>query len=841
MIIKSPFKGWVKPLSESSDAAFAQELMGKGVAIEPLDNELYAPCDGVVINVAPTGHSVILKTQSDDEILIHIGIDTVGLKGAGFKAHVTLGDKVKIGDKLITFDMDFVGENVPSLLTPIIVMDPQADLKILKMNCQIAVGDALFEIGKVDNNKKKFGDKGVDVNIDGAIARQTLALSLVHGIHARPAGSIAQLARKFASEITINANQKTARANSIVALISLNAKPGDEIEIIAKGNDAETALSSMIELITSGIKEDSEELKPPSKQTNPKSQNQNYLYGVSASSGYAIAEAYIFGETEGSFDENGKGYKQERVNLTNAINAVINNLEANAKSFKGPAKTIALAHIEILQDPEINDVADKLLQDGLSAPAAWRKSSRQQEDVFKASESPRVRERASDLRDLERQIINAICGTSASNNKIPDDKEIILIADDLLPSQFLGLNHKNIKAICTKFGGPTAHVGILSASFGIPMIVAIGDKLSNIENAQLIIANADEGFLIPKPTNEDINAAHKIIDANQSKAELEAKNAKIDCVMADGTRIEVFANLASTEEASKAVENGAEGCGLLRTEFLFMERDTAPSEDEQIEALSAIAKSLDGRPLIVRTLDIGGDKPISYLPFPKEENPALGMRGIRYQLENLDIFKTQIRAIIKSVPQAQCRIMLPMIIDVLEFRAARKIIDEVALECGVKSKISVGVMVETPSAALMAGNLANEADFLSVGSNDLTQYTLAIDRGNPQLASRADSLHPAVLNLIAIAAQGAKTNNKWIGVCGGVASIPLAIPILIGLGITELSVPIAMIRQIKTRVRELQMQECVAIAQLALKATTADEVRQVLANGNLGEVGHETI
>ena len=837
MIIKSPFKGWVRPLSETSDAAFAQELMGKGVAIEPLDNQLYAPCDGVVTNVAPTGHSIILKTQTGDEILIHIGIDTVGLKGAGFNTHVTIGDNVKTGEKLITFDMDFVGENAPSLITPIIVMDPQAKLKNIKTNCQIAAGDALFEFEN-STSENTTGEK--ILNQDNAVSEK-LVLSLPHGIHARPAGTIAQLARQFKSEITIQTNQKAARANSIVALISLNAKNGDEIEIIANGVDSPKALSAMIELIKHGITEDSEELQHASHQEKPKNQNPKFLYGVSAASGYAIGEAFVFGEIENVFDENGKGYQNERENLTSAINTVINQLEANVKSYKGPAKTIALAHIEILQDPELNETADKYLNNGLSAPAAWRKSSRLQEDAFKASESQKVRERASDLRDLEHQIIHALCGETTKAAKIPDDKEIILIADDLLPSQFLGLNHKNIKAICTKFGGPTAHVGILSASFGIPMLVAIGDKLSNIANSQLIIVNTDEGFLNPSPTKDEIKSAHKIIAELEANAELEAKNAKIDCVMADGTRIEVFANLASTEEAAKAVENGAEGCGLLRTEFLFMERDTAPNEAEQMAALSAIAKSLDNRPLIVRTLDIGGDKPIPYLPFPIEENPALGMRGIRYQLENVELFKTQIRAIIKSVPTTQCRIMLPMIIDVLEFRAARKIIDEVALECGIQSKISVGIMVETPSAAVMASNLAIEADFLSVGSNDLTQYTLAIDRGNPQLASRADSLHPAVLNLIALAAQGAKANNKWIGVCGGVASIPLAIPILIGLGITELSVPISMIRQIKKRVRELKMPECVAIAQRALKATTADEVRQVLAKGNLGEVNHENI
>jgi phosphocarrier protein FPr/phosphocarrier protein len=834
LFINSPFKGWVRPLSDSSDAAFAQELLGKGLAIEPLANELYAPCDAVIINIATTSHPITLRTKSDIEILIHIGIDTVGLKGNGFKPIVKVGDVVRSGDKLIIFDMDFVAENAPSLLTPIIVLDNHLNLKILRIDCPVEVGEAIFEIEEMA--RKETILSGNDKH--GLAIQENLILNLPHGIHARPAGNIAQLVRSFDSDITINANGVSARANSVVSLMSLNAKFGDELEIIANGADAKEALSSLIYLIKSGLKEDEagtdsgtdkNESKPAIKKTE---KNPNYIYGVSASNGYAIAPAYIVNEDEGDFTETGTNYNEERSKLDKAIKTVSNNLQNNAALFGGPAKAIALAHIEILQDPEIIATADKFLKDGVSAPAAWKKSSRQQEDIFKLSKSARIQERASDLRDLERQIIQSICGKTVQKSQVPDGKDIILIAEDLLPSQFLALNHKNIKAICTQFGGPTSHVGILAASFGIPMLVAIGEQLSGINNEQLIIVNADSGFVIPSPTQNEIEAAHSTIATNIKNSVLQAKNAQIDCLMADGTRIEIFANLASTEEATKAIENGAEGCGLLRTEFLFMDRETAPNEVEQMQALSSIAKSLDGKPLIVRTLDIGGDKPISYLPFPHEENPALGMRGIRYQLENIELLKTQIRAILKSVPANQCRIMLPMIIDIEEFLAARKVIDDIANECTINSKISVGIMVETPSAALMASNLAREADFLSVGSNDLTQYTLAIDRGNPQLAARADSLHPAVLNLIANAAAGAKLHDKWIGVCGGIASIPLAIPILLGLGITELSVPVSMIRQIKSRVRELNMQDCVAMAQLALKASTAAEVRQILIEAN---------
>lgn len=291
-----------------------------------------------------------------------------------------------------------------------------------------------------------------------------------------------------------------------------------------------------------------------------------------------------------------------------------------------------------------------------------------------------------------------------------------------------------------------------------------------------------------------------------------------------------MANLAGPEDAATAVALGAEGCGLLRTEFLFMDRASAPDEDEQATVYAAIAAALAGRRLIVRTLDVGGDKPLPYLPFPPEENPALGRRGIRFSLSRPGLLRTQFLAILRGVPLAQRRIMLPMIVDAGELRAARAILDAAAAELG-EAPGPLGVMVETPAAALMADRLAAGADFLSIGSNDLTQYALAADRGNAGVAGMLDPLHPAVLRLIAQAAEGARAQGRWLGVCGGVASDPKAAGILVGLGVTELSATPAAIPAVKSAVAALTTHFARDLAARALACGTAAEVRSMLEEG----------
>jgi phosphocarrier protein FPr/phosphocarrier protein len=340
-----------------------------------------------------------------------------------------------------------------------------------------------------------------------------------------------------------------------------------------------------------------------------------------------------------------------------------------------------------------------------------------------------------------------------------------------------------------------------------------------------VVLDAEHGVLRIDPDRGQMEAASRELAKRLERRAAEQLAAQRECRTADGTRIEVFANVGSLAEAEAAVRNGAEGCGLLRTEFLFLERQSPPDEVEQAAQYQSIATALAGRPLTIRTLDIGGDKPIPYLPLPHEDNPALGLRGVRTSLWSPHLLRTQLRAVLAVRPCDQARVLLPMITDPAEIRAVRGMLDEVSGEVGRTGPIELGVMIETPAAAVMADRIAAEADFLSIGTNDLTQYTLAMDRGHPELAARLDALHPAVLRLIARTVDAAHQHGRRIAVCGGLASDPVAAPILIGLGVHELSVVPSVIPQLKALIGGITVDGCRQLARQALEQETADAVR----------------
>jgi phosphocarrier protein FPr/phosphocarrier protein len=438
----------------------------------------------------------------------------------------------------------------------------------------------------------------------------------------------------------------------------------------------------------------------------------------------------------------------------------------------------------------------------------------------------RLRERADDLIDIERQVLRALSG-EAGPPCVDLPEEAILLAEDLLPSDFAALDTAKLAGLCTARGGPTSHLAILAASRGVPALVAAGRRVLDVADGAPVVLDADAGVLHLDPLPERIEAARRRLEAHHTAAEQARKLAAEPCRMADGLRIEVFANVGSETDARAASAQGAEGCGLLRTEFLFLDRQAAPDEDEQLQAYQAVADALAGRPVIVRTLDVGADKPAPYLNLPHEENPALGLRGVRVSLAHPELLRTQLRAVLRVQPAGQCRIMLPMVSSVEEVRAVRAVLDPLARELGA-GEVQLGIMVETPAAALLAERLAAEADFFSIGSNDLSQYTLAIDRGDPRLAGQADAMHPAVLRLIGLAAEGAASCGRPVGVCGGLASDPLTAPVLIGLGVTELSATPRLVPQIKARVRGLTLDVCRELAQAALGQETAAAVRRLV-------------
>jgi phosphocarrier protein FPr/phosphocarrier protein len=809
--LHAPMAGWALDLAQVPDPVFAERMMGEGFAIDPLEGVIRAPCDATVIAVAATRHSVTLKLANGAELLIHVGLETVALAGDGFTARVRDGDAVTLGQVLLEVDLDPVAARAKSLVTPITVTSEGFAVTLHGLNARVKVGDPIADIAPIPTDQIA-ADLGEDT------ARCTIRVPLPSGIHARPAARIVAALKPFTAEVAVSAHGRTANARSIVALLSAGIRHDDEVEIAGRGPDARAAIAAIATLIEQGMGEEAHQSVAPVAAPAA----DGVIRGVRAAPGLALGSIFQFRPADIAVPEHGDGAAAEGA----ALAAARTQLLATAANGHGAGADIAAAHRALIEDPELLTAAQSLIAQGKSAAFAWRRAIRGHAEAIRATGDPLLIERIADLKDIERQLIALLVGADTAMPTLP--RGAILITDELLPSHFAALTDAGVAGICTAYGGPTAHAAILAASAGIPMLVAAGPRVLDLEEGREVVLDADRATLDPAPDPAARETATARLLRQRHRAAAETVAAQDLCVMADGTRIEIFANLATSAEAAPAVAFGAEGCGLLRTEILFHDRSSAPDEEEQRTAYAAVAAGLAGRPLIVRTLDIGGDKPVAYLPFPHEENPALGARGIRFSLANPGLLATQFRAILRGVPSAQCRVMLPMMVDAGELAAARVILDQVRADLGIDEPVPLGVMVETPAAALLADSLARDADFLSIGSNDLTQYALAADRGNPAVAAMVDALHPAVLHLIARAAEGASKHGRWLGVCGGIASDPVAAPILIGLGVTELSATPAAIPALKAAVRTLDMPACRALVATALSMSTAGDVRKLL-------------
>ena len=819
----SPMRGWAAPLAEVPDAVFSERLMGDGIAIDPVEGILRAPCDGVIIQAAK--HAVTLRARNGAEILMHVGLDTVALNGQGFQSQVSEGQLVATGQTLLEFDLEFLAPRAKSLISPIVITNGDAfSIVSREQDTEVAPGGVVMEISPRDAVES--------TPMTAAPASREIVVRLPQGIHARPAAMLAGAAKGFAAESFVISQGRRANARSISALMALGVRHGDKIVIEARGEDAGQTMDALVKMLASGL---GEHPSPVPVQRNVVESASpvgviapGVLRGVRAAPGIALGTAVMLQSGDIAVEESGQGVVHETGRLQRAIAALQGRLEAAASGAQAQGRGILSAHIALLEDPQIADAALEQVSLGKSAGFAFRHVVRGQAEIFRSLKDSRMRERAADLLDLERQLLAILAGNASVRMVLPE--HAIVIAEVLLPSELLGLDAGRVAGIATGGGGPTSHVAILAAAMGVPALVGLGDTLKQVSAGMEVLLDADAGILRLNPDEAATGAARATIAAQARAREAARQTAEKQCRTADGIRIEVFANLGSgRQEAAKAVEQGAEGCGLLRTEFLFMERDTPPDEEEQFAEYQAIAHALAGRPLILRSFDIGGDKPVPYLQFPREDNPMMGLRGIRAILHWPDLLRTQLSAALRVRPLGQCRIMLPMVTSVAEIKTVRALIRELTDEAAV----SLGIMVETPVAALLAGHLMAEADFLSIGTNDLTQYVLAMDRGNALLASQIDALHPAVLQLIARVAAAGVAAGKPVGVCGGLAADTIAAPLLIGLGISELSMPPAVIPAAKAAISSVTLTQCREIAGQALELSTAAAVRALL-QGHFG-------
>ncbi|WP_066807539.1 phosphoenolpyruvate--protein phosphotransferase [Sphingomonas asaccharolytica] len=816
LTIASPLAGWATRLADVPDPVFAEKMLGDGIAIDPVEGRLLAPGAGVVVSVHPAGHAVTLQLDSGPVLLMHIGLETVGLGGEGFAPKVADSQRVAAGELLVEFDLDRLARTAKSLITPIIVTNGEAfAVEDPVSDRAVAAGETVMCFRALDG-AVAMAEQAVST------ASRTLELPLEHGLHARPAARIAQLAASYSGTIEVVApSGRVASARSAVAMLALALPHGAAITV--RGSDSD-GVAAVADLLATGMGE----LKPvgglaePAPST-PVAGLPSVLKGVTAVSGTAIGPAFRPIDPVADIPEIGSGIEAERAALMGAKDSVRTELSADAVG-EGDRAGIAAAHLALLDDPELAIAADATIAAGKSAGFAWRQAIRFYVDQLRGAGDARFAERIDDFNDLGRRVILAIHGAP---DQAPPPPGAILIAEELYPSQLMALGEAGLAGIATARGGTTSHVAIIAAGMGLPMLVSLGGALAQVEpGTELVI---EDGALRIAPDTTDVAAVRARVETRRARRQAALAQAEQPAVTIDGVRIDVFVNLGSAADARAAVAEGAEGCGLLRTEFLFLDRATPPDEEEQRTAYQAIADALGERPLIVRTLDIGADKPAPYLTIAAEENPALGLRGIRLQLARRDLLDTQLRALLRVKAQAPLRLMLPMVADRAELIAAREALARHAADLGVAAP-ELGIMVETPAAALTAAALAAEADFFSIGSNDLSQYALARDRTNPAVAAGLDGLHPAVLRLIDETVRGGVMHKRWTGVCGGLAADPEAVPLLIGMGVTELSVPGAAVAETKALVRMLDLARCRTVAAQALSAPDGDAVRALVSS-----------
>ncbi len=653
------------------------------------------------------------------------------------------------------------------------------------------------------------------------------------GLHARPAAVFVDLARQFKSNIKVRHGDTVSNGKSLLSLLQLGAESGAAIRVSAEGPDATAALKALQAAIESGLGDEPEEqpaATPTSEAAWTPQSTVFTLPGVTASGGLAIGplrqyrQRAIVVEDQPGSDPTSEGHRFQQA--LDAAHGELDKLYEEVKTRLGSGKAaIFRVHAEFLNDAALIGQTIALIYQGHSAAWSWQQTINERVEQVQKLDDPTLAARAVDLSDVGQRVLRHLVGPG-DEQPVSPDTPVILIAEDLTPSDTAALDTDSILGFCTAKGGPTSHTAIIARSLGIPAIVGVGEAVLDLVNGTPAILDGTAGKLYVNPSVGDVEAARKAQQQLQEQQEVANAARMAPAVTTDGHRVEVAANINRASEAPGAIAAGAEGVGLMRTEFLFLERESAPDEEEQFQAYRDMAQALGGRTLIIRTLDIGGDKEVPYLNLPQEDNAFLGIRGIRLCLARPDLFIPQLRAIYRAAAYGPIKIMFPMIATLEEVARARAIAEQVRRELDAP-QLSLGIMVEVPSAVVMADYLAQEIDFFSIGTNDLTQYVLAMDRTNPQLAKQADALHPAVLRMIAQTVQAAERAGKWVGVCGGLASDPKGAVILTGLGVTELSASVPSIPAVKAEIRTRSLAEMRTLAQKALQCRTAVEVRSL--------------
>ncbi len=671
---------------------------------------------------------------------------------------------------------------------------------------------------------------------------KTIMFTGENGMHERPATLLAKMAQSYPSTVLkLHANNKTADIKSMPSLLILGISPNTELTISAEGPKQDEALEHILHYIENELNHEKAVTTPTDQEGHSPllseplvlTSNNKTIKGINVSIGIACNPVHILeSETFVITNEAGdRAYEQKE--FQHAVELVTEELQEMKDSFLAQGlkdeSAIADAHLMKLTDSIIHNDINSLLLEGKSAVYATHTVYQVQIEALEKVNDSLIQERIADTKDVRARLLRHLDKHYTPPAPLPKDKEYILVAEELTPSQMSTLHHYPVTAICTVHGGLTSHMSILARALGLPAIVGLGSDLLTLESGQTIIADARSGIVICNPSKDQTEKALSIREQVLHLKEREEQNMHKEATTKDGVKIEVVCNIANIDDAKNVQPRGGEGVGLFRTEFMFESSPTPPSVDEQYDYLCKAITALGNVPLTIRMMDIGGDKPVSWIHMDKEDNPFLGIRGIRLLLKHKKIFTTQLEAIYRAALWQQnqgspvtIEIMFPMITRTIEFDEARSIAKQVQKQIGAPD-VKLGVMIETPAAVLIANHLAHDADFFSIGTNDLIQYTFAMDRTHPELSKEVDGLHPSLLKLIDLSVQGAKAHNIHLAVCGAMPSNPLMLISLIAMGVKTVSVSPASVPSVKYLIRYMDTRDLETLRPLLLSCTNAAE------------------
>ncbi|MBC7005071.1 phosphoenolpyruvate--protein phosphotransferase [Photobacterium sp. BZF1] len=676
----------------------------------------------------------------------------------------------------------------------------------------------------------------------------SFSCELPNGVHARPASHVEAVCNQFDSNITWQ-NQRTGmsgNAKSVLSLIGTDTLLGDECLITIDGMDEESALEQLKQFINNEFphcdeplavsdQEEDQSLAPlPRNFSNLKAA---HIRGRSVSEGFGKGILTAVGAV--NFDglanlPEPRALVEEQNELDSGIEAVIKSLNIFLASAQHTEGEVIKAHLSIARDKEFQQTLKDNLVEGRSCADAIIATAKHFGELMKNSSSAYMRERELDIRDVCYQLLQSIYGNERFGSQNTLTEPTVCLADDLTPSQFLELDKSLLKGLILSHGGSTSHTVILARSFAIPTIVGVeGSKLSAFLGSEVVV-DGTLGLVvteISEPVERYYTQEHKV---REIVATRQAQFRDVAAQTADGKVLEVAANIAHSVEAKQAFANGAEAVGLFRTEMLYMDRTSAPDEDELYNIFCQACEAADGKSIIVRTIDIGGDKPVDYLNIPAENNPFLGYRAVRIYPEFIEMFKTQLRAILRASAHGNLKIMIPMISSLEEILWVKDILAEVRQELRKENlpfaeKVPLGIMLEVPSVAFIIDQCCEEIDFFSIGSNDLTQYLMAVDRDNAKVAASYNSLNPAFLRTLDHVVREVHRHGKWIGLCGELGAKGSVLPLLVGLGLDEISMSSPSIAATKERIAKLDSRECRQLLNKAMQCRTIQEVEHVLA------------